>query len=204
MLMEPLINRRVLLQIVVGTALAFPGTLYAQERAGSVAEAKGDAFAEAGTQRRTLDRLSPLFINDTVSTGQAARLAMHLGMDTTLRVGELARLTIDRFLINAGGTITLESGPILFDRPVGAPPLAMQIRSTFGLIAVRGTRFFAGPSAGVFGVFVERGSVSVTAAGVEVVLEPGQGTNIARAGDMPTPPTAWGAQRISAAMRSVE
>ena len=32
----------------------------------------------------------------------------------------------------------------------------------FGLIAVRGTRFFAGPSNNVFGVFVESGSVVVS------------------------------------------
>jgi hypothetical protein len=58
--MEPLINRRVLPQITVRAALTFPTTLYAEERAGSVEEVKGEAFAEAGTQRRALDRLSAL------------------------------------------------------------------------------------------------------------------------------------------------
>ena len=133
-----------------------------------------------------------------------SRLAMHLGTDTTLRMGQLAHVTIDRFLMNAGGDITLQSGPILFDRPAGAPTLPVQIHSAFGLIAVRGTRFFAGPSAGVFGVFVERGSVAVTGAGVQVVVEAGQGTNIARPGGAPTPPAPWGAARISAAMQSVQ
>ena len=90
---------------------------------------------------------------------------MRLGRDTILKLGERARLIIDRYLVDAGGEINLESGPLLFDRPVGAPPASLQIRSLFGLIAVRGTRFFAGPSNGVFGVFVERGNIIVSAAG---------------------------------------
>src|SRR5262245_8346243 len=200
------LDRRSVIKIILGTGLSLPGYAYAQsgERAGSVEQVKGEAFAEAGSQRRTLERLAPLFINDVVATGADARLAMHLGADTTLRMGQLARLTIDRFLVNAGGEITLQAGPILFDRPAGARPLPVQINSAFGLIAVRGTRFFAGPSAGVFGVFVERGSVSVSAAGTQVVLEAGQGTNIPRPGEAPTPPVQWGAGRISAAMQSVE
>jgi hypothetical protein len=44
-----------------------------------------------------------------------ARLTMHLGADTTLHLGQLARLEIDRFLVNAGGDITLYVGPIPFD-----------------------------------------------------------------------------------------
>jgi ferric-dicitrate binding protein FerR (iron transport regulator) len=69
---------------------------------------------------------------------------------------------------------------------------------------VRGTRFFAGPSADVFGVFVERGNVAVSAAGREVLLQSGQGTNIPRPGDTPTPPAIWGAARVRAALESVE
>jgi ferric-dicitrate binding protein FerR (iron transport regulator) len=79
----------------------------------------------------------------------------------------------------------------------------MQIQTSFGLIAVRGTRFFAGQSAGVFGVFVERGRVAVSAAGTEVLVRAGQGTNIAHPGDAPTPAAPWGGARIRAALESV-
>ncbi|MBV9632140.1 MAG: FecR domain-containing protein [Xanthobacteraceae bacterium] len=164
---------------------------------------RGEAFAEARNERRVLEPSAPLFIKDMVGTGSDARLTMHLGADTTLHLGQLARLTIDQFLVNAGGDLTLEAGSILFDSPPGRlSPL--QIHTAFGLIAVRGTRFFAGPSNGVFGVFVERGSVAVSAAGVQVVVEEGQGTNISRPGDPPTPPAPWGAARISSAMQSVQ
>jgi hypothetical protein len=68
---------------------------------------------------------------------------------------------------------------------------------------VRGTRVFAGPSAGVFGVFVERGAVAVTAGGRQVTLREGQGSDIRRPGDAPTPPRPWGEPRIRAALDSV-
>jgi hypothetical protein len=171
------------------------------EQAGSVAEVKGEAFAETESERRSLDRAAPLFINDRVGTGADARAVLLLGKATTLRIGENAAIIIDRFLVSAGGQITLESGPMLFDGPSGNT--RMQIRSEFGLIAVRGTRFFAGPSAGVFGVFVVRGSVSVSAAGNRVLVRSGQGTNIAQPGAPPTPPSPWKPERIRAALDSV-
>ena len=202
--MDGRFDRRILLGILATAVFAQASLAQAPpaERAGMVTELKGDAFAEARNQRRTLEQSAALFIKDTVGTGSDARLTMRLGKDTTLHLGQLARLMIDRFLMNAGGDITLDAGPILFDSPPGRPS-PMQIHSSFGLIAVRGTRFFAGPSNGVFGVFVERGSVAVSAAGVQVVVAEGQGTNIARPGDAPTPPAPWGAPRISAAMQSV-
>ena len=148
--MARLLDRRLLLG-AIGMAMLVPDAAYAQrgEQVGSVEEVKGEAFAEARAQRRTLDRAAPLFINDLVGTGSESRATLQLGKDTTLRVGSEVRLTIDRFLVNAGGEITLRSGPILYERPAGSTPARMQIRSSFGLIAVRGTRFFAGPSAGV-------------------------------------------------------
>jgi FecR protein len=175
----------------------------ARELAGTVAEVKGEAFAEAQQERRHLENAGAVFLADEVSTAAASRLALHLGTDTTVRLGELARLTIDRTIANAGGDLTLTSGPLLYDRMRGAEPRPLRIRSSFALIVVRGTRFFAGPSAGVFGVFVQRGSVAVQAAGQEVVLGEGQGTNIARPGDAPTPPSPWRRPRIDAALESV-
>jgi ferric-dicitrate binding protein FerR (iron transport regulator) len=190
-----------------GAALAafVPGSARAQgaKQAGSVENVTGDAFAEARAVRRALQPTAPVFIADQVRTGSGSRLTMQLGRDTKLRLGGDTRITIDRFLVDAGGEITLNSGPVLFERPEGSAPEPVRIRSTFGLIAVRGTVFFAGPSRGVFGVFVERGSVAVTAAGKQVVLQAGQGTDIARPGAPPTNPSAWGGPRIHDAMLSV-
>jgi ferric-dicitrate binding protein FerR (iron transport regulator) len=189
-------------------ALALPLALgvrpaLAAEPAGSVEDVSGVAFAEAHAVRRLLERLAPVFLGDQVGTGAASRLGMRLGRDTTIRLGENARLRIDRFLLDAGGEVTLRSGPLLFDRPAGSAPRPMQIRSPFALIAVRGTRFFAGPSNGPFGVFVERGAVTVAAAGRRVLLRDGEGTDFSAPGARPTPVKRWGPERIRAALASV-
>jgi ferric-dicitrate binding protein FerR (iron transport regulator) len=173
------------------------------ERAGIVEDVRGEAFAETDAIRRMLDSAAPLFLGDEVGTGAESRLRMLLGRDTTIKLGEQARLKIDRFLVDAGGDITLQSGPLLFDRPPGSGPAPVQIRSPFGLIAVRGTRFFAGPSNGPFAVFVERGMVVVTAAGQQVVLHDGEGTDFASPGARPTPVRRWQPPRIRAALASV-
>jgi ferric-dicitrate binding protein FerR (iron transport regulator) len=202
---EPLCNRRWLLRqggLALPLLLTSPPAR-AAERAGAVEDVTGQAFAEIDAVRRTLERAAPVFLGDDVGTGAASRLGMQLGRNTKIRLGENARLKIDRFLVEAGGELTLREGPLLFDRPSRSAPAGVRIRSPFALIAVRGTRFFAGPSNDRFGVFVARGSVSVSAAGQRVVLHEGEGTDIASPGLPPTPVKRWGAQRIKAALASV-
>lgn len=175
----------------------------AADAAGAVEELRGNAFADSSQQHRALDRASPLYVGDRVSTGAASRLTMRLGTDTTIKLGENTQLVIDKFLADSGGEVTLESGPVLFDRPPGARRIPMQIRSPYALIAVRGTQFFAGPSNGVFGVFVQNGTLEVSGAGSTVTLSVGQGTNLKAPGAAPTPPVDWGQSRVDAAYASV-
>ena len=72
----------------------------------------------------------------------------------------------------------------------------MKIKSPYGLIAVRGTKFFAGPSNGVFAVFVDHGTVVVSAGGSDVVLRAGEGTDLNSRGANPTGVLRWGKARI--------
>jgi ferric-dicitrate binding protein FerR (iron transport regulator) len=118
-----------------------------------------------------------------------------------VKLGDQARLKIDRYLVDAGGEMTLSSGPLLLD---GQPHRAsVKILSPFAMIAVRGTRFFAGPSNGRFGVFVVRGAVTVAAASQQVTLREGEGTDIVSPGAPPTPVKRWAPERIRAALASV-
>ncbi len=197
-------RREVLAMAALVPAWASPVVARAEPRAGLVLTVNGEAMAELGRERRALAADGPVFIGDRVATGDATRAALRLGQATELRLGERARITIDRFLTEAGGTITLGAGALLVDKTPGSDPRSLRIRSSYGVIAVRGTRFFAGPSNGVFGVFVARGKVSVRAAGRTVTLETGQGTDIARPGAAPTPARDWGVARIRAALAQVE
>ena len=198
---------------VLGNVLGFAGALLASaafnaparaaDPAGRVEEIKGEAFADASNQHRPLEKASSVFVGDRVATGPSSRLTMLLGEDTTIKLGEKAQLVIDQFLSTTGGEITLQSGPVLFDRPKGSRPVPVKIRSSYGLIAVRGTKFFAGPSNGVFGVFVDHGTVVVSGGGSEVVLQAGQGTNLDSPGSKPSAAAAWSPERIRAAFDSV-
>jgi ferric-dicitrate binding protein FerR (iron transport regulator) len=171
--------------------------------AGLVETVAGEGFAEGTAARRSLAANSPVFIGDLVGTGVQSRLALRLGSATQIKLGAEARLRLDKYIANAGGVLELQRGTMLFDGDPKARGRNVSVRSPFALIAVRGTRFFAGPSPGVFGVFVARGRVSVSAAGKRVELTQGMGTNIPYPGAPPTDPAAWGAARIQESLASV-
>ena len=192
-------------RMIVGTALAsvllLPTGAFASGAAGRVITVSGEAMALLDKLNRTLAANSDVFVGDRITTGEGARAAIKLGATTDLRLGARARITIDRFLLDAGGTIRLGAGALLLDKAPNGPEI--QIRSAYGLIAVRGTQVFAGPSHGVFGIFVQRGSVRVTAAGRAVTLQAGEGADIVRTGAPPSKATRWGPARIAAALNSV-
>jgi ferric-dicitrate binding protein FerR (iron transport regulator) len=173
------------------------------EKAGSVTDLKGEAFAESNAARRNLEPKGAILLGDHIGTGTGSQLTMLLGRDTTIRLGERGRIVIDRFLMDAGGEITLQSGPMRFDRPEDAVPQKVEIRSSYGLIAVRGTKFFAGPEGNAWAIFVERGEVTVTGGGRRVRLRRGEGTAILRPGAQPGAVRRWTEARVSAVFGSI-
>lgn len=176
----------------------------AAEPVGVVESARGECYALTATLRRALAPVVQVFIDDTVATGAQSALGLRLGNATQLRLGSESRLRIDRFLVNVGGVLVLERGALLYDHDAASGASPVTVRSPFGLVAVRGTRFFAGPSNGVFGVFVERGAVTVVGVQTAVLVESGFGADIAVPGAEPTLPAPWGASRIANAMASVQ
>ena len=191
--------------LLAGAAAILTGGRAAAEEspAGTVQALRGTAFAEGPKPRRALQPTAQIFVGDLIETAVNSALTMHLGKATVVKLGALAKFRIDNFVVDAGGTFDLDQGPMLIEHN-GRKDENLQVRSPFGLMAVRGTIFFAGPSNDVFGVFVARGLVAVTGGGRTVVLRPGLGTNIAQPGDAPTEPRRWSPGRITAALRSVE
>lgn len=180
-----------------------PGVAQALTPAGEVARVRGLAEAEANGLKRALAVKAPVYEGELVMTGDDARLALMLGPNSMLRLGAQTRVRIDRYLVDAGGEFDLQSGAIEFEREKGAPKSDLNFRSAYGLIAVRGTKFFAGPSKGVFGVFVDHGRVDVVAGGKVVSVGPGLGTDVAAPGDAATPAAKWKPARVKAALASV-
>jgi len=176
---------------------------WAATPAGSVYLARGECLAQAAREARALAVASPIFLGEWLRTGRESRLGVKLGETTDLRLGEEARIRVDRFLARTGGLLVLERGGVLLGHEKNSDDADFSVRSPFALVAVRGTRFFAGPSNGVFGVFAEQGIVDVTAARRTVRLTAGMGTDIARRGAAPTPPKMWSANRVANAIASV-
>ena len=54
-----------------------------------------------------------------MASAERSRAALQLGRDTSLRLGANARVRIDRFIVSAGGVLTLEAGPLLLDKALG-------------------------------------------------------------------------------------
>jgi ferric-dicitrate binding protein FerR (iron transport regulator) len=197
-------NRRILLQSVLlaGTVGQLRPLFAADEVVGAVSEVTGEAVAQLNDRRRKLEHKSPLYLGDTINTGAQSRLRAVLERKTSLRLGANTKVRIDQFLINTGGELVLDSGALLIDISTKLSK-GLEVQSPFALIAVRGTRFFAGPIEGIFGVFVSRGEVDVIAADRTVRLKTGEGTDIARPGDAPGPVKKWGKPKIDKAMALV-
>lgn len=143
-----------------------------------------------------------LMEGDQVATGAASFAALELFTQTKINLGPESSFGIDRFVADLGGEITI-GGAMVFDRPDDLPKLDLTLRNTFAQLGVRGTRFFAGPSKGVFSVFVERGVVQVGAAGQSVELRAGDGVEVPVAGGPPGAVVVWKPARIKAAFASV-
>jgi ferric-dicitrate binding protein FerR (iron transport regulator) len=194
-----MIDRRNFLLLGAGFAAASGSPMAsAGEAAGRVTTLTGMAHAITNKMERPLAANATIAIDDLVQTAVGARLSMILGKNTLVHLGPSTKLKIERYLVDAGGAFDLVEGSMLFEhqRPRGTAAQKAVVRSPYGLIAVRGTKFFAGPSKGVFGVFVAEGLVDVIAAQKTVRLRPGFGTDILRPGLAPSLPKRWARPRI--------
>jgi ferric-dicitrate binding protein FerR (iron transport regulator) len=186
-----------------GHATAVIGT--ADEVRGTVSRKKSDGLAALQAGADIMDR-------DFIVTGEESFAALTLGRDTRLLLGGGTELLVDSFIAGQGGTIELGTGKMIFDRPEGLPKIDLALRTAFGMIGVRGTKFFVGPNRGVFAVFVERGLVDFSGGGVTRRVGQGEGIDVvppdAASGRslsdvVPGEVKRWGAARVREAYASV-
>lgn len=184
-------------------SFAVPTAVLAADPAGRVEKSEGQSTGLLEGSVRTLSANADIFLQELIQTQAGARLALALGRSTRVMLGERTRLKIEKTIVEHGGTMLLERGALLFDRPDSSGGEDFVVRTPFAIVAARGTRFFVGPSKGVIGVFCERGSVTVRNRGGRVVLQPGEGTDLTSPDAPPTSPARWGAPRVEAAIASV-
>jgi ferric-dicitrate binding protein FerR (iron transport regulator) len=200
-----ILHRRALLMGATASALGLShaDTAGAAQSVGRVGAIQGSAFLNRnGNRLDALDGMEILLHDIAVTGDQPSRADLLLGAATRIRLGANASFEINEFMAGKAATTTLTTGPALIERANGAER-NFKLKSPFALLAARGTAFFAGPSKGVFGVFVREGVVVVRTRRGSVTLNPGEGTDIAAPGAGPTPVKAWGQTRIDEALASV-
>jgi ferric-dicitrate binding protein FerR (iron transport regulator) len=204
------LTRRETLGLAGGLLLlpAFPAL--ADDAIGKVLDAKGNVQKSQNDIETRIKSGASLVNNDLVTTGEKSFVSMTLGTDTKIIMGEKTEVLLDSFLAEQGGTLELVSGDMVFDRPEGRPKIDLTIRTTFGQIGVRGTKFFTGRNRGNFAVFVEHGLVEVKSG--ETVRKVGAGEGVDIASDSKTrslfgadisDTRKWGKGRIEEAYKSV-
>ncbi|MET0606442.1 MAG: FecR domain-containing protein [Beijerinckiaceae bacterium] len=191
-------TRRAIIALAAGAPVLGAGETRAQTAAGKVSNVRGMAFAEVGPGTRTLIQAEAVYLDELLRTGDDSRLGVALSNGNQIDLGARSKLRIDRTLLDGGGSLTLGGGAMMLDRPDAGRKGRLNVTSPFAVIAVRGTKFFAGEIDG-FGVFVERGAVQVSAAGRSVIVRAGEGTTIPRVGAPPEDVRVWGAPKIARA-----
>ena len=100
--------------IIIAMMLLFgfvSGQAAAQEAIGAVSRIQGEAHGTRGGTTRALDLNVSVFLNEIVSTGEAARLEVTFIDDTRLTIGEKAKLTLDTYVFDpAAGSGTIKFG----------------------------------------------------------------------------------------------
>ena len=178
--------------IVIAMTLLFSGFVgdqaAAQETIGAVSRIQGEASGTRGGAKRTLSLSASVFLNEVVSTGEAARLEVTFTDNTRLTLGEKAQLTFDRYVFNpAAGSGTIKFGVVgafrfLSGQVSKLASSDVSVTTAVATLGIRGTEFWGGPiDDQALGVLLIEGSLSVSN------NLPGQGTNIAAPGAAPGP-----------------
>lgn len=212
------INRGLTRRETFGLVGGLAGTLalssllpaHASDSIGEMTDVKGDVMRTQNKVESLIKVGNSVANNDLLATGKQSFASMMLGSDTKIIMGENTEVLLDSFLAEQGGTIELVSGDMVFDRPEGTPKIDLTIRTTFGQIGVRGTKFFVGKSRGNMAVFVEHGLVEVKSGETLRKVGVGEGVDIASDaktrslfGGAMSETKVWGKGRIEEAYKSV-
>ncbi len=187
------------------------GQAAGQNAIGAVSRIQGEASGTRGSTTRALGLNASVFLNEVVSTGEAARLEVTLTDRTRLTLGEKAELTLDTYVFNpAAGSGTIKFGVVGAFRFLSGQVSKLansdvNVTTPSANIGIRGTEFWGGPIDGQpLGVFLIDGVVSVSnAAGGQILSLPGQGTNIATPNAAPGPVTFWPPDKVNRAIATV-
>ena len=162
----------------------------AQQAAGQVERQKGAASRNVAGGTSDLVQGASVYVGDEISTGPGARLQIRFDDQSSLTLGENARITIDQFVYRPGGSsrqaLAIVRGVFRFATgQIGKlAPRDIAFSTPVALVGIRGTVFVGGElTVGMpegqphYGFQITEGAIEVISPGGSVVLdEPGEGT----------------------------
>lgn len=174
--------------LIVGLLCALPAQ--AQQAAGQVERQKGMASRSAAGATSDLAQGGRIFVGDEIRTGPGARLQIRFEDQSSLTLGENARVTIDGFVYAPSGdssqSLAMARGVFRFatGQIAKLKPRNVTFKTPVAVVGIRGTVFVGGeltvgmpPGQPHYGFQVTEGAIEVTSPGGSVVLdEPGEGT----------------------------
>lgn len=201
---------RSILWLSAAFAATQPGMAADRAAIGTAERVQAEATAIHEESRRALDDGSPVLFEDTLRTGESARLRASLDDGTTVTLGENASIRVDSFVYEPSadkGRLVLDvlEGSFLF---IGGAvedlnDSEVSIATPVATIGIRGTTVWGGPIDGSYGVLVFAGVVTVTTESGSVTLRAGDATMIDGRDAVPDPPAAWDEGRTARAMASI-
>jgi hypothetical protein len=194
--------------VVAAGLMAAAGPAVAASAIGKVTRMQGEANGTIAGATNPLGVDDPVYLDESVATGDGARLEVLLADQTVLTLGEKASLHLDAFVYQPDQSVvkvTLAGAFRFVSGKIGANvPRDASITTPFALIAVRGTDLWGGPIDGVLGVVLFEGAVDVTNAGVVANLTvPGEGVDLATPAAPPGAVASWAQDKIARAVATI-
>src|SRR5262249_58178144 len=101
-MMAPTAELRMMLRLIIVAVMLVSGfagcECAAQDAIGTVSRIQGEASGTRNGATRALAPNSAVFLNETVATGETARLEVTFTDNTRLTLGEKAKLTLDNYV----------------------------------------------------------------------------------------------------------
>jgi len=192
----PITYRLHALILMFGLSCVSPGMAAGADSVGNVEKARNEVSARpsATDPSRPLATGNPVYQNEIVLTGPAARAELRLSDGASLVLGEKSEVRLDEFIFDKDGSATLNlvTGALRFISGAKGHPGKLTIKTAVATIGVRGTDFWVGPIDGVYGVLLLNGNVEVSNAGGSVTLDtPRTGTLITGIDVVPGAAVPW-------------
>lgn len=182
---------RVLSFVCVFVSVVAGSAAHAANAIGLIEILRGSSIRTAAGGTQTLGLGGPVFSGDTIETGVNARVQIRFADDSSLRLGENARVILDEMVYEAGESdgsqiIAMAQGVFQFTSGLLAQSNrdSVFIQTPVATIGIRGTQFLGGeltvgmpPGVPHYGFQVQDGAIEViTGLGTVTLDEPGEGT----------------------------